>query len=475
MNKTSLSLPLLLLSGLAQAQTEMPNREFPNVLFILADDLGYGDIGCYGQEKIQTPNIDRLAQRGMQMSDFYAGASVSAPSRASLMTGLHTGHTKIRGNKEIKPQGQEPMSDRLTIAELFKRNNYKTGLFGKWGLGFPKSGSEPLDRGFDRFVGYNCQRIAHYYYPEFLWSDRREVQLEGNKDNGRKTYAPDYIQREAKAFIKQSVQEKTPFFAMMTYTLPHAELNLPHDATYQYYRGRLKHKPWRSNYKYAYPPTPDAHSSFAAMVGRLDAYVGELMSYLEELGVQDNTLIIFTSDNGPHWEGGANPDYFNSNGNLRGYKRDLYEGGIRVPMIVAWNGHIHRLSESNYPSAFWDFLPTFEELLGEKKSESDGQSLLNIWYSKENTPQRERPLFWEFHPLGGKMALRLGNWKLVALNVNSGKITYELYRLDKDLAEQHNLADQEPEQLQKMIKLMQQEHRPSSIFPFPFDKEKNTK
>ncbi len=468
MKKSTIAFPLFFLGSLAQAQNNIPKEELPNVLFILADDLGYGDIGCYGQKLIQTPNIDRLAQRGMRMSSFYAGAPVSAPSRASLMTGRHTGHTKIRGNREIKPEGQEPMSDRLTLADIFKQKEYQTGIFGKWGLGFPNSGAEPLDRGFDRFVGYNCQRTAHYYYPEYLWSNREKVYLEGNKDNGRKTYAPDYIQREAKEFIRKAIVEKKPFFALMSYTLPHAELNLPHDATYDYYRSRLKHKPWSSNYKYAYPATPDAHSSFAAMVGRLDAYVGELMTYLQELGVQDNTIIVFTSDNGPHWEGGANPKYFDSNGPLRGYKRDLYEGGIRVPMIISWKNHILNLSESDEPATFWDFLPTFQDLLGMKQTETDGVSLLSTWLKGEK--QQDRPLFWEFHPAGGKMALRFGNWKLVALKVNSNKIKYELYRLDKDLGEEHNLADRDPEQLQKMIKLMHTEHQASELFPFRIDK-----
>lgn len=463
-----LTLPLLFLGSFASLMGQQHQR--PNVIFILADDLGYGDLGCYGQQIIQTPHIDALAQQGMRFTDFYAGCSVSAPSRASLMTGRHTGHTKVRGNKEIQPEGQSPMADLPTLGTLFQRAGYTTGIFGKWGLGFPGSGSEPLDRGFDRFYGYNCQRQSHLYYPEHLWADREQVTLPENERNGRGTYAPDLIQQDAIAFIKQAADAQKPFFAMMTYTLPHAELNLPHDALYESYRSKVEPRPWNSQYKGDYPSTPDAHASFAAMVGRLDMYVGQLMQTLKELGIEERTLVVFTSDNGPHREGGANPEYFNSSGSLRGVKRDLYEGGVRVPMIARWSGTIAPGSQTATPGAFWDFLPTFATMLG-KPTEArgtDGTSLLGLMTGKGQVSS-ERPLYWEFHEEGGKMALRQGSWKLVALNVDSGSPTYELYRLDVDRAERNNLASAQPQVVRRLAQTMQRMRTTSADFPFAYE------
>lgn len=462
----TIALPLCLIGSISPLLAESGER--PNVIFILADDLGYGDIGCYGQKIIETPHIDALAERGMRFTDFYAGCTVSAPSRASLMTGLHTGHTKIRGNKEVKPEGQMPMADVPTLATLFSSAGYATGLFGKWGLGAPASGAEPQDRGFDRFYGYNCQRISHHYYPEHLWADRSRVTLPENSGKRQSTYAPDLIQQDAKYFIRQSVHRGKPFMAMMTYTLPHAELNLPHRGLYQYYRGKVEPRPWQSQYEHDYPSTPDAHASFAAMVGQLDLYVGELVQELRALGVEENTLIVFTSDNGPHREGGANPEYFDSNGPLRGAKRDLYEGGIRVPMIATWPGQIKPKTEANTPAAFWDFLPTFAEMLKQPQfvERTDGSSLLGLWQGGTSRPSPTRPLYWEFHEEGGKMAIRQGVWKLIALQVNSGQPQYELYRLDSDLGEHNNVAHKHPKVVKRLSRLMKQMHQPSAEFPF---------
>ncbi|MDO4707748.1 MAG: arylsulfatase [Porphyromonadaceae bacterium] len=467
--KKQLTLPMVLLGsmGMLQAQT----AERPNVIFILADDLGYGDVGCYGQQIIQTPHIDALAREGVRFTDFYAGCSVSAPSRASLMTGLHTGRTKIRGNKEIQPEGQAPMADRTTLGTLFKSAGYRTGLFGKWGLGFPGSGAEPLDRGFDRFYGYNCQRVSHLYYPEHLWSDRTKVSLPENKDDARGVYAPELIQKNALDFIRKAGQQGKPFFAMMTYTLPHAELNLPHDEIYRQYEGKVTPRPWQSQYKGDYPSTPDAHASFAAMVGKLDHYVGELVAELKRLGLEDKTLIVFTSDNGPHTEGGANPEYFDSNGPLRGVKRDLYEGGIRVPMIVRWAGQVPAGSVSDTPGAFWDFLPTFAQLLGQKATQpTSGVSLLSTWRGRSKC-HKERGLYWEFHEEGGKMALRRGQWKLIALDVDKGNPRYELYNLREDIGETTNLADRYPKKLRQMQREMSRMHTPSAEFPFGHERK----
>lgn len=465
--KKELTLALLSCIGALHAQT----AERPNVIFILADDLGYGDIGCYGQKIIQTPHIDALAERGTRFTDFYAGCSVSAPSRASLMTGLHTGRTKIRGNKEIKPEGQAPMANRQTLGTLFKQAGYRTGIFGKWGLGFPGSGAEPLDRGFDRFYGYNCQRESHLYYPEHLWSDRERVMLPENESNARATYAPDLIQRNALEFIRESSKASEPFFAMLTYTLPHAELNLPHDSIYTSYLGRVTPSPWQSKYEGDYPSTPDAHASFAAMVGKLDQYVGEVVAELRRLGIEENTLIIFTSDNGPHREGGADPEYFDSNGPLRGTKRDLYEGGIRVPMIVRWQGYVPEGITKSDIGAFWDFMPTFAQMLKApiKPSETSGVSLLRAWRGKTSKQGKERGLYWEFHEEGGKMALRRGQWKLIALEVNSSQPKYELYNLSEDLAEENDLAKKYPKLVRKLSRQMLSMRTPSGDFPFAFE------
>lgn len=453
--------------GLSSAMLAQTGAK-PNVVFILADDLGYADIACYGQKLIETPNIDALAKQGVRFTDFYAGCSVSAPSRASLMTGLHTGHTKIRGNKEIKPEGQEPMAKLPTLGQLFRQAGYRTGIFGKWGLGYPGSGAEPLDRGFDTFYGYNCQRESHLYYPEHLWDGRKRVLLTANKDNARQVYAPTLIQEAGLRFITESVKSSQPFFAMLTYTLPHAELNLPHEDLYDKYRKRLTPKPWEPRWAGDYPATPDAHASFAAMVEQLDRYVGQVCKQLQELGVLENTLIVFTSDNGPHLEGGADPEYFDSNGPLRGTKRALYEGGIRVPMIASWSGKIKPGSVHTGAAAFWDWHKTFASLLGQQ-SDTDGIDLMPALTRGSKLPSK-RSLFWEFHEEGGRMAIRKGQWKLIQQGVNTDNPKWELYNLGKDLGESNNLIDKYPRVAERLRKEMYRMHTPSELFPFRFER-----
>lgn len=447
--------------------------ERPNIIFIIADDLGYGDLGCYGQKLIRTPHIDALAERGVRMTDFYAGTSVSAPSRASLMTGLHTGHTNIRGNLEIKPEGQAPLENRPTLASILQAKGYRTGIFGKWGLGYPGSMSEPVDRGFDTFFGYNCQRMAHYYYPTHLWSNtrigaevkRERVELTSNANDGRQIYAPELIQQEAIRFIQEAHQRQEPFLAMMTYTLPHAELNLPHDSIYQYYRGRLEPRAWDG--RDGYPASEDAHASFAAMVERLDRYVGELEALLQELGIADNTLVVLTSDNGPHREGGADPEYFKSSGPLRGVKRALYEGGIRVPLIAAWGKTIPQGTTLNTPAALWDMLPTFAEITSaDTPDDIDGQSLLRLWQGKQRGKGKDRVLYWEFHEEGGRMAIRQGQWKLIAQQVKSGQPIYELYNLKNDIGETTNLVQQKPKVFARLKRLLHEQRTESDLFKF---------
>lgn len=442
----------------------------PNVIYIMADDLGYADITPYGQQLIETPNIERLAAQGMLLTQCYAGCTVSAPSRASLMTGLHTGHTYVRGNYEINPEGQCPMpAGTYTLGTLFSNAGYVTGAFGKWGLGYPGSESVPSKVGFDRFYGYNCQRMAHTYYPDHLWDDDRRVDFPENVDPGRQTYSQDIIHAEALDFIHENAEAGRPFFAYLAYTLPHAELRLPHDEVYQHYVEKFKDapadaKPWVSHGS-SYGTSEHPMASFAAMVSRLDRYVGEVMALLEKEGIADNTLIVFTSDNGPHREGGANPDFFHSYGPLRGCKRDMYEGGIRVPFIVSYPGHIAEGTKSDQIMAFWDIMPTFAELIGSSDTiTTDGISMLPSWTGGK---QEQHPyLYWEFHELGGRQAVRMGDWKGIRLNVGNDRTSFELYNLADDIHEDRNVAAENPDITARINEIMDTARTPSELFNF---------
>lgn len=452
-----------LLTGFSACKKEAPAEGRPvNVIYIMADDLGYGDIGCYGQQKIKTPNIDRMAQEGMLFTQHYAGCTVSAPSRCSLMTGLHTGHSQIRGNKEIKPEGQQPMTeDTYTLGKLMKSAGYTTGIFGKWGLGYPGSTSVPANMGFDEFFGYNCQRQAHSYYPDHLWHNSDTVFLHENDNEGRKIYSQDLIHEQALKFIRDNKDK--PFYAMLTYTLPHAELNLPHDSIYQMYENAFEEVPYDG--KMGYHPSEKPYASFAAMVTRLDKYVGDVMAELKELGLDKNTIVIFTSDNGPHREGGANPDYFRSYGPLKGVKRDVYEGGIRVPMIAWGPEKIKAGVKSEHISAFWDVMPTLAELTGVTLPEAgDGISFLPTLLSEGEQKQHDY-LYWEFHELNGREALRSGNWKLIRQPV-VGETILELYDLSSDIHEDNNLAQQNPEKVKELEVLMDGARTESPLFNF---------
>ena len=451
-----------LLAGMSACKDKAPEKEVPmNVIYILADDLGYGDIGCYGQQKIKTPNLDKMAREGMLFTQHYAGCTVSAPSRCSLMTGLHTGHSQIRGNKEIAPEGQQPMeADTYTLGKLMKSAGYATGIFGKWGLGYPGSSSIPSTMGFDEFFGYNCQRQAHSYYPDHLWHNNDTVFLSENDNNGRKVYSQDLIHEQALKFIRDNKDK--PFYAMLTYTLPHAELNLPHDSIYQMYENTFEEVPYD---KGGYYPSDKPYSSCAAMITRWDNYVGDVMAELKELGLDKNTIVIFTSDNGPHREGGANPDYFLSYGPLKGVKRDVYEGGIRVPMI-AWNpAKIKAGVKTEHISAFWDVMPTLAELTGVALPQAgDGISFLPTLFSKEGQKQHEY-LYWEFHEQNGREALRCGDWKLIRQPI-VGEAILELYDLSSDLHEDNNLAQQNPEKVKELEALIDDARTESPLFNF---------
>lgn len=463
---------LLALPAFIPAMAQKAPR--PNIVFIIADDLGYGDVGFNGQQKIKTPNMDRLAAEGMRFSQFYAGTSVCAPSRSSLISGHHTGHTYIRGNKGVSPEGQEPIADSVvTMAEVLQKAGYKTGAFGKWGLGPTGSAGDPNKQGFDVFYGYNCQTLAHRYYPDHLWENDRKITLEANKNlRENKQYAPDLIQQKALEFVDAQSKEQ-PFFLFLPYILPHAELLVPEDSILQYYRGKFPEKPYvghdygpnATNGGYTSQKYP--HATFAAMVSRLDFYVGQVVARLKEKGLDQNTLIIFTSDNGPHMEGGADPDFFNSGGGFRGYKRDLYEGSIREPFVARWPGVIKPGSASTHLGAFWDLLPTFSQLAGAEPPKSiDGISFSPTLTGRGQQTQH-RYLYWEFHEHNGKQAIRQGNWKAIRLNAAArpgGPV--ELYDLSKDPKETNNLAAKYPEKARELGQLMQESHVPSALFPF---------
>ena len=451
-------------------------QQKPNIIYILADDLGYGDLGCYGQTKIETPNIDKMATEGMLFTQHYSGSTVCAPSRCVLMTGKHTGHSAIRGNKEYKPEGQHPMKGAaITIAEVLKEAGYTTGAFGKWGLGFTGTEGDPNNQGFDEFYGFNCQREAHRYYPKHLWHNSEKVLLEGNDFKKTETYAADVIHEQALKFIEDN--KNKPFFMYYPSTIPHAELIIPEGEMMQKYRGRFKETPYVDNrpganygdetfdVKY-YCSQPEPHSTFAAMVSLLDKQVGEVLQKLKELGIEDNTVIMFASDNGPHMEGGADPDFFNSNGGFRGYKRDLYEGGIRTAMIVKWANIIKPGSQSDHISAFWDVLPTLAEIANiSTPDDIDGISFLPELTGK--VQKSHDHLYWEFHEQGGKQAIRKGKWKLVKMNVfDLSKTQMELYDLEEDPSEENNVSEKYPDILAEMEDILKKEHIHNTDFPF---------
>lgn len=433
----------------------------PNIIFILADDLGIGDIGCYGQKIISTPNIDQLAKEGMQFSRYYSGSSVCAPARTTFMTGMHTGHTPVRGNKTFPPEGQFPLPDSsVTFVQLLQKAGYKTGAFGKWSLGFINTSGSPSKKGFDHFFGYNCQTLAHNYYPDHLWDNDTRIEFPGNESD-HTVYSADLIHQKALDFLKEQSIAKS-FFLYLPYTLPHADITVPHDSVYEHYVQLIGEKaskkptnPKDSNKVFESYPL----AAYAAMVARLDKYVGEIVSLVKQNKLDKNTLIIFTSDNGPHKEDGHDPVYFKSNAGLRGIKRDLYEGGIREPFIASWKGMIKPASKADMPCAMWDMFPTFLELAGLKQLPGkDGISLKNLITGKKQ--QTHDHLYWELHEAGGKQAILMGNWKAVKLNVTEKEdVPIELYDLSADPAEKNNIATDHPEIVIKMKQLFATEHK----------------
>lgn len=458
----------------------------PNVILILADDLGYGEIGANGQARIRTPQIDRLSREGLRFTDHYSGSPVCAPSRAVLLTGLHTGHAYIRDNDEMGDrgdvwrdpalEGQRPLpADTVTIASLLKDAGYATALVGKWGLGGPGSSGEPHRLGFDFFFGYLCQRVAHSHYPSSLWRNTVKVPLNnpGTYPHeklppgadladprtyaryGGSQYALDLMGDEARTFIRTN--RARPFFLYFAPTVPHAALQVPDDSLDEY-RGAFPETPYRGEKGYLPHPTPRA--AYAAMVTRLDREVGRLVALVKELGLERDTLVLVTSDNGPTFNGGTDSPFFNSAGPLRGLKTMLYEGGIRVPLVAHWPGRVPAGSVSHLPSAFEDYLPTLTALAGAKAPAGiDGVSLVPTLEGRAADQRRRDYLYWEFQ---GRQAVRLGNWKALRTAADG---VFELYDLASDIGEQHNVAAAHPEVVARITAIMAAARTESALFP----------
>ncbi len=460
---------ITLFSGCSEGKTteKLPK---PNIIYILADDLGYGDLSCYGQQTLSTPKIDQMATDGMMFMRHYSGSTVCGPSRASLITGKHTGNTSVRGNQPAQLLGD----DEITLAHKLKEAGYVTGKIGKWGVGHPPPLDDPARKGFDYFYGYINMWHAHNYYPEFLYRNGVKEHLEGNrlmKVDGenpfptfpegtgvaeqKKRYTHFLFDEDALRFIEY--HKDTTFFLFMSLLVPHTNNEagtLLGDGMEVPDYGPFENKDW-----------PDQAKGFARMVQYLDNTVGMINAKLKELGLDENTLVIFTSDNGPHNEGGHSANYFNSNGGLRGYKRDKYEGGIRVPMIAKWPGTIEAGTVADHISAFWDYLPTFCEIANVKPpSDIDGISFLPTLLGNHEHQKTHDYLYWEFYEGGGKQAVLAGNWKGLRFNTRSGNPTpLELYDLSADPAEENNIAAQHPEIVKKLEGFMKGAHTPLPI------------
>jgi arylsulfatase A-like enzyme len=448
--KKLISLSLLVLSA-AVSHSPISAAAKPNIIFIITDDLGYGDLGCYGQKTIRTPVLDKLAAEGMRFTQHYSGSTVCAPSRSTLMTGLDTGSTWLRGNGEFELR---PDPADLTVATLLQRAGYRTAMVGKSCVtGNTRNPQHVLNKGFDVFYGTTSHVDGHFRYPLFVYDQEKKIGLEGNKLHSGKSYDAELYTARAERFIRET---EDPFFLLLSYPIPHASVigpegSVPGGAGVRHSKGH-----------YTQVKDPAAH--YRAMVEALDGYVGRLLAALGEKGVAKDTLIVFTSDNGPHFEGGYNPRMFNSSGPLRGGKRDLYEGGIRVPMIAHWPAGITKPGASDHVSAFWDFLPTACELAGVPAPGGvDGISYAPTLTGKGGQRAHDF-LYWEFHESNTRRALRQGDWKLVQYDLaKNGKP--ELYHLGNDLAETKNLSKEEPERVAAMLRIMEERHKPSPIFP----------
>ncbi|TKG89235.1 N-acetylgalactosamine-6-sulfatase [Puteibacter caeruleilacunae] len=493
---------LLFLCHLTCSASKTETASKPNVIYILADDLGYGELGCYGQERIETPNIDALAKNGMLFSQHYSGSPVCAPSRCVLLTGKHTGHSYIRGNDEWTSrgnvgnyramladstlEGQRPLlKDTKTIGKLLQAQGYTTGAVGKWGLGAPHTEGIPNKQGFDFFCGYNCQRQAHTYYPVHLYLNENRIYLDNDTvpihsklNKGAdplalesyakfslKEYAPDVMFREMMHFVDEN--KNNPFFLYWATPIPHVAIQAPQKWVDYYVDKFGDEKPYLGNKGYF--PHRYPHAGYAAMISYLDEQVGQLVQYLKENGLYDNTLIIFTSDNGPTFNGGSDSPWFNSGGQFNeeyGWgKCFLQEGGIRVPMIASWPGKIKAGTRSQHISAFYDVLPTLCELTGAKvPTDIDGISFLPELLGDK---QKEHGyLYWEYPEMQGQQAVRFGKWKAIRKQIKKGNRELELYNLETDIREENNVAKQYPEQVKKAEQLMIEAHTPAKLRRF---------
>ena len=464
----------------------------PNVVFILADDLGYRELGCFGQKLIRTPNLDRLAEQGMKLTQHYCGNAVCAPSRCVLVTAKHPGHAYVRSNKSTPPEGQWPIpDDEVTVFELMQKQGYVTGVFGKWGLGGPASSGEALNQGVNRFFGYNCQGHAHSYYPSYLWNNNVHVLLKNDppvpghaglakgadpsdpqsyRQFQGQDYAPDRINEQALEFIRAN--KDRPFCLYYPTVIPHVALHVPDEDLKPYLELGWNDPPFTRTSGYGYTPHFTPRAAYAAMISRLDMYVGKLLALLDELKLADNTIVVFSSDNGTtHLEQEVDYTFFKSVGELRGLKGSLYEGGVRVPTIVRWPGHVAAGSTSDRISGFEDWMPTLLELTGAKiqaPDNIDGISLAPTLLGKEQEP---RPfLYREFPSYGGQQTIRVGDWKAVRQNMTKGNLKIELYNIANDTGEQHDVAAENPKVVEQLAALMQREHVPSEVFPLiPLD------
>jgi arylsulfatase A-like enzyme len=485
-------LAALLLISFAPREAAANDAPRPNIVFLLCDDLGYGDVGCFGQKKIRTPNVDRLAAEGMRLTVHYSGNAVCAPSRCTLMTGKHPGHAFIRTNRNYRPdsEGQWPVpADEVMLPKILKSLGYATGAFGKWGLGAPDSTGEPLRQGIDRFFGYNCQGVAHNFYPTSLWDNANRRPLnnppfavnqklpadadpndpESYKGFTGKEYAPDLINEQARQFLRDHKDE--PFLLYYPTTVPHLALQVPEDSLNEYI-GKFPDEPYIGGRGYLPQRTPRA--AYAAMVTRLDREIGRLIDLVEELGLTERTIFVFSSDNGPLFEryGGTDTDFFGSAGQFRGRKGSLYEGGIRVPCIVRWKGHIAPGTESTRITGFEDWMPTLLELIGAKDRapmDIDGISFAPTLFGKSEPP---RPfLYREYPDDGGQQCVRVDNWKAVRQRLNprpAAKLEpgpIELYDLARDPQESTDVAAENPEVVARLAKLLKAQHVKSDVFP----------
>ena len=473
-------LRLLLILLLTALGCTAPESKSPNVIYILGDDLGYGDVGSYGQTKIKTPHLDRLAAEGLRFTQHYSGSPVCAPSRATLMTGRHTGHTQVRGNYELggfldeEEHGQMPLEEgTFTVAEMLREAGYTTAIIGKWGLGGPGTEGVPNNHGFDHFYGYLDQKQAHNYYPSHLWRNANWDTLRNGYFHPHQRleeepadysafkgpdYAPDLMTEEAIRFIRANAGR--PFFLYLPYTIPHVALQVPDEELSSY---EFPETPYLG--ENGYLPHPRPRAAYAGMISRLDGYVGRIRALVEELGLAENTLIIFSSDNGPTDAGGADMEFFDSNGPLRGGKRDVYEGGIRVPMIAWWPGSIRPGSVTDHVSANWDVMPTVVELTGARAPDDiDGVSFLPTLLGEQSRQRNHEYLHWEFHEGPGSQAVRLGDWKGVRLGGHENPdAPIEIYDLRTDVGETLDVARLHLDVVARIDSIMRAAHTSSEI------------